>query len=56
MVDQIKFHREWKLLANNKAHSEDCIECRECEKVCTQHLNIIERLGEIAGWEKRVKK
>ena len=55
MVDEVKFHREWKLLANNKATSEDCIECEECEKVCTQHLNIIERLGEITVWEKSIK-
>ena len=26
-----------------------CIACGECEKACTQHLNIIERLKEIAG-------
>ncbi|MHC4216768.1 MAG: aldo/keto reductase, partial [Planctomycetota bacterium] len=55
MADQMKFHHEWGLLANNKANSEACTECKECEKVCTQHLSIIERLGEIAGWEKGIK-
>ena len=41
MIDQVKFHSEWKLLANSKAKSKDCIECKECEKACTQHLNIV---------------
>ena len=27
----------------------DCTACGQCEKACTQHLNIIERLKEIAG-------
>ncbi len=29
--------------------AEKCIECGNCEAACTQHLNIIERLAEIAG-------
>ena len=55
MIDQAKFHREWKLLANNKADSEDCTQCGECEGVCTQHLNIVERLAETAKWESSIK-
>jgi uncharacterized protein len=55
MIDLVNFHSEWKLLANNKAKSKDCIRCEECEKACTQHLNIIERLSEMAEWEKALK-
>jgi predicted aldo/keto reductase-like oxidoreductase len=55
MADQMKFHHEWGLLANNKVNSKACIECNECEKVCTQHLNIIDRLGEISEWERSIK-
>ncbi|MCX5776629.1 MAG: aldo/keto reductase [Candidatus Firestonebacteria bacterium] len=35
---------------------EACTECGECEKKCTQHLNIIERFKEIAKWAKEQKK
>ena len=28
----------------------ECTSCGQCEKDCTQHINIIARLGEIAGW------
>ena len=28
----------------------ECTSCGQCEKACTQHIKIIDRLGEIAGW------
>ena len=44
--------REWQMLAARKAEAADCTECGQCEEACTQHLNIIDRLKEIAEWEK----
>ena len=29
----------------------ECTACGQCEKDCTQHIKIIDRLGEIAGWQ-----
>ena len=55
MIDRIKFQHEWGYVADRKADAADCIECGECEQVCTQHLNIVERLAEIAEWEKALK-
>ena len=52
MQKMLGFQRDWYLLASRKAEAADCTECGQCEEACTQHLNIIERLKEIAGWEK----
>ena len=32
-----------------KDSASDCIACGKCEKACTQHLPIIERLKEISA-------
>ena len=32
-----------------KAKAAECIGCRKCERQCTQHLPIVERLAEIAA-------
>ena len=42
--DRLKWH--WSL---DRAGASKCIACGKCEGACTQHLNIIERLKEIAG-------
>ncbi len=42
--DRLSNH--WDIPASKAA---DCIACKKCEKACTQHLPIIERLKEIAG-------
>ncbi len=45
ILDRLKYH--WNDLDSKKAG--ECISCKKCEKLCTQHLPIIERLGEIAS-------
>ncbi len=40
----LKFSHEWGLLASNSVRAKACIECGKCERDCTQHLPIIERL------------
>jgi len=42
--DRLKWH--WNL---DKAGAGKCTECGQCEKACTQHLDIIKRLKEIAS-------
>ena len=54
MLGKMKLQHEWYLLANRKADSGDCVECGACESACTRHLNIIERLNEMAGWERQL--
>jgi predicted aldo/keto reductase-like oxidoreductase len=55
MVEALGFQREWLLIADRKADAADCIQCGRCELACTQHLDIVNRLGEIAKWEGEVK-
>lgn len=42
---------EWGILAGKKGTAENCIGCGLCEEECTQHLPIIKRLKEFAGWD-----
>ncbi|MFC1635395.1 hypothetical protein ACFL5Z_11180 [Planctomycetota bacterium] len=42
----------WSLLADRVANAGDCNKCATCEEVCTQHLNIVERLKELDAWER----
>ena len=43
MAGRIKYH--WGIPISKSA---ECIECGQCEELCTQHLPIIERLAEIS--------
>ena len=52
MIKDLDFQHNWGLLADRKASAADCIQCGECETECTQHIDIINRLAEIAEWEK----
>ena len=42
--NRLRWH--WSLEASQAG---DCTECGQCEKACTQHIKIIDRLKEIAG-------
>lgn len=53
MMELLKEQYEWGLLADRPSDAEDCVRCGRCELACTQHLDIIRRLEEIAVWEKR---
>ena len=52
MKESIRGQQNWGILVGRKADAGDCIECGNCESACTQHLPIIQRLKEIAEWEK----
>jgi len=54
MIDHTRFHHTWGLLHGRAAHAGDCVACGRCEQACTQHLPIVGRLEEIAGWERAV--
>ncbi|MCL2479591.1 MAG: aldo/keto reductase [Treponema sp.] len=44
IMDRLRWH--WGIDA---AKAGECTACGQCEKACTQHINIIERLKEISG-------
>ena len=54
MLSQLRFDHNWGLLVGRKAEAAACVSCGRCEEECTQHLNIIERLKQIAEWERVV--
>jgi hypothetical protein len=47
----LEFQTTWGPLVGRHAAAAECVECGQCEEVCTQHLPIQERLKEIAAWE-----
>ena len=55
MAEQLDFHYTWGLLVDHKAEAADCILCRQCEEVCTQHLDIMHRLKQICKWQEKIK-
>lgn len=51
MTTQVGNEKAWGMLVADKPSASACIQCGLCEQACTQHLSIMERLGEIAAWE-----
>ncbi len=54
MEKSINSHHDWGVLYGRRAEAAACSRCGQCEEACTQHLDIIDRLGEIAAWEKKI--
>lgn len=54
ILKTLKNDLTWGRLVGRKAGAADCIECGNCENACTQHLPIIDRLKELAAWEKQL--
>ena len=55
MVEALQGAHDWGILVSSKAKAADCLKCGKCETACTQHLNIIERLEEMAKWEAEIE-
>lgn len=51
MQKNIAMQHGFGLLVGRQADADACTRCGACEEACTQHLNIIDRLDEIAKWE-----
>lgn len=51
LIKSMNFHHNWGLLVEPRGNAAACIACGRCEDSCTQHLDIIARLKEIAEWE-----
>ena len=51
LTNSMQFENSFGSLASLPARAEECIACGKCETICTQHLNIIERLAKTAKWE-----
>ncbi len=56
MAAKLKKNQIWGILPEAKVPAKECLNCRKCEKSCTQHLPITERLREIANWESTAEK
>ena len=54
MIAGLNFNLRWGILVDIKAGADECTKCGKCEEICTQHLNIIERLEEIAVWKTKI--
>lgn len=50
MKSQMQHEYNWGRLVGRQDEYKKCIECGACERECTQHLPIIERLKEFAKW------
>lgn len=51
---RLDFHKKWFMLAKRRADAKDCIRCGACERECTQHIPVMERIAEIAEIEERL--
>jgi hypothetical protein len=54
MAKDLGMDQVWGIIADRQAEAGDCVQCGRCEMACTQHLDIMRRLGTMAEWEKNV--
>jgi hypothetical protein len=54
MIEALPGERRWQTLASRRADASACTACGRCEKACTQKIDIIDRLAEIARWEEKI--
>ena len=47
-------HKQWFMLAKRKADAGDCTGCGACARACTQHIDVVARLAELAEIEGRL--
>ncbi|MBW8035924.1 MAG: 4Fe-4S dicluster domain-containing protein [Planctomycetes bacterium] len=55
MIKDLDFEHQWGLLVGRDADAADCTQCAQCEKACTQHIDIIKRLAQLAQWETKLE-
>ena len=55
MITELGFEHDWGMLVDRKANAGDCTECGQCEQACTQHIDIINRLRQVAEWESKLE-
>lgn len=53
MINEVYGLEYWNYTMNAKKFSKDCIKCGKCQRECTQHLPIVDRLKEISVWEEK---
>jgi uncharacterized protein len=53
MTNEVYGLEYWNYTMNAKKFSKDCIKCGKCQRECTQHLPIVDRLKEISVWEEK---
>lgn len=51
IAKNMDFDHNWGILVGRKAEAGVCIACGRCEQACTQHLDIVNRLKELARIE-----
>jgi predicted aldo/keto reductase-like oxidoreductase len=52
MRQELQEEYAWGHVVGHEGAAARCTECGRCEEHCTQHLDIVNRLKQIAAWER----